>query len=774
MEVENHQHRENDNVDGDALTNEAHNTLRVYFSKSPCFDTSLDPEMEYSQSEVAKSASDAIDALLLLEEFPALATKRFFGRDAPHPRFGNAALYPLAFFVMNNFDSKILNRVLRVYPEVLNQRFLMYSSLLEFACSDFPKINHKTLKWLASQVNQTFDAAKPILRFFTDKRLENLSLKGSSCDEEILEILLSKSPKFTANDDDAVIELLKTVIAADLDHKIVLQLLEQIPMGSRVLDLKQDLLFSALQCEHETFEWLTGSRIDLIFSQMLPNLSELRLDLNCFEDFTSLDDSGMEIEPEWARASKLLLANSSNLQKLSLSIPTDIAWTNPRATSMMKSLIQKHISSTALHLRLYNECNGDCWWMFEDEEEGGEEFYLYGNEKSYGKVSGEIGEKLRTHTVHSQDEFTNNRFLEFLLDVVRTTPNSSSSGKGNSTIEHIELHRLENVHAEHLAKLCVHTKSLQLAYTSVLSQTAYSPSLCKVWKRPCPNMFSCCGSRAMRAISSLPRHQNILTANATFANRFDCGASLVKLHLMGIIPDFVPKKENLLDVTSALVTTLGIETLEVLQFSDTNGTGHRHLELSLFGEAFKKNRNLRRLELDGLNYLCMDQRSVLEWFLEMLEGSVNRVLSFLLIKSGTICHFVNCDAHCLDSSLIDIHPFRYYPLESVAVKIQQMLWLAHFGRWRMTSENTTPKDLVDILLNVTSVSFRELAYTVNPGHPQTGIQAEKDKTGVLYGLLREKPSLWCCSTSMHSQGQASPLRGGKKRKFAAPEGPACT
>ncbi|CAB9520332.1 expressed unknown protein [Seminavis robusta] len=743
MEVNYHQHIEDDYV---GLTNEKpHDTIQAYFSKSPCFDISIATQMEYSQSEVAKSASDAIDALLLLEDFTSLAAKRFSCRIIPSPRIGSAllALYPLAFFVMNNFDSKILNRVLRLYPEAINQSFgfVKWSSLLEFACSDFPNIDHQTLKWLASQVNQNFDTAKAILSFFTDNRLENLSINGPSCDEEILQIMLSKSPNFMANDDDAVKELLKTVIAAELDTKIVLQLLEKIPMGSRVLDLKHDLLCCVFQCEDMTVEWLTGSRIDLIFSQMLPRVAELRLDLNCFEDFMWLDNSAMKIEPEWTRAIKLLLANSSNLQKLSLSIPTDVAWTNPRAIVMLKYLIQMHLSSTELHLRLYNECNGGCWWMFEDGDEGGEEFYLYGNENSYGKVSGEIGEKLRTHTVHSTDEFTNNRFLEFLLDVVRTAPNSASSGKGNSTIEHIELDRLENVHAEHLAKLCVHTKSLQLDYTSVISQTAYSPSLCKVWKRPCPNTFSCCGSPAMRAISSLPRHQSILTT-----------------------------KESLFDATSALVTTLGIDTLEVLQFSDIGHT----LDLSLFGEAFKKNRNLQKLELIGLNYLCKDQRSVLEWFLEMLEGSVNRVLAFLSIKNGSSYHFINCDAPVLAKCLLangtlPIGGFPFY-LEPTAEKIQLLLWLAHFGRWRMTSENTTSHDLVDILLNVMSVSFKELASAVNPWHPKDAQQPEKDKTGVLYGLLREKPSLWCCSTSI-SQRQASPR--GEKRKYSAPEGPAC-
>ncbi|CAB9513987.1 expressed unknown protein [Seminavis robusta] len=786
MEMENHQHSENDNVDCDPLTNnepQAHDILEEYFTESPCFDTirNIDTKVEYSHSLVAKSASDAIAALLLLEEFPALAAKHFTGRDffdfRPHRIGCRTPLYPLAFFVINNFYSKILNRVLRLYPEAINQSFEEWSSLLEYACSDFPNINHQTLNWLASHVNQNFNTARPFLSFFTHNRLENLSLNGPSHDEEILQILLSKSPNFTADDNDAVQELLKIVIAADLDNEIVLQLLEQIPMGSRVLDLEQDLLCSVFQREDETIEWLTGSRIDLIFSQMLPKLSELRLDLNCFEDFMWLDKSGMKTEPEWTRAIKLLLANSSSLQKLSLSIPTDIAWTNPFATTMMKYLIQQHISSTELHLRLYNQCNGGCWWMFEDEDEGVGQFYLYGNEHSYGKVNGEIEEKLRSNTVQSTDEFTNNRFLEFLLNVVQTTPNSTSRGKGKSTIEEIKLQHLENVHAEYLAKLCVHTKSLQLDYTSVISQTAYSPSLCKLWKRPYPNIFSCCGSQAMRAMSSLPCHQNIWTTNATFAHRFDCGASLVKLCLKGIMPDFAPeKKESWLDATSALVTTLGIDTLEVLQFS---GIEHQRLELALFGAAVKKNRNLHRLELDGLNYVCTDQRSVLEWFLEMLEGSVNRVLSFLLIGSPSRYHFINFDADGLASSLLSHGAWavcgRYASfLKPVAVKIQHLLWLAHFGRQRMTNENTTVNDLVEILLKVMSVSSRQLAFAVNPGHPKTTLQPEKDKTGVLYGLLREKPSLWCCSTSKHSHGQASSLRGGKKRKFAAPEGPACT
>ena len=70
---------ENDSADLLALTNgeaQALDTLTKYFKESPCFDIRSDIEMEYSQSEVAKSASDAIDALLLLEEFPLLSSSQ--------------------------------------------------------------------------------------------------------------------------------------------------------------------------------------------------------------------------------------------------------------------------------------------------------------------------------------------------------------------------------------------------------------------------------------------------------------------------------------------------------------------------------------------------------------------------------------------------------------------------------------------------------------------------------------------------------------------------
>eukprot|EP00797_Seminavis_robusta_P010159 Sro1748_g295130.2 (366) ;mRNA; r:10157-11254 len=361
---------------------------------------------------------------------------------------------------------------------------------------------------------------------------------------------------------------------------------------------------------------------------------------------------------------------------------------------------------------------------------------------------------LRAKAIDHPMEFVNNQCIKLLLDSFRTGQGTTNK---RSMVEEIVLHDLYNVHLEYLAKLGTHTKSLKLAPTTVKSLTANSHSLCKVWKQPCPNPRSCCGSQGLKDLALLRCYnQSIVVKMATFVTKPLHGQRLVKLRLEGQKSLIRPRKGELrYDVTEDLVSTLGCVTLEQLQFS--SAVGHK-LQLPLFAAAVKMCRHLKRLELVGLDFRRCDQRSVVEWFLEMIEGSVNKVLEFLLLESEQRYHFINRDAE----SLFTGAPYSDYIGGEYKVKIQYLLWLARFGWRKMSSDDTKAQELIEVLWNVNSVSFSDLATQVDPRYPRSEQQAEKDKNGVLYGLLREKPSLWC-SPSVHTQ--PSPIRGGNKRKF---------
>ena len=182
-----------------------------------------------------------------------------------------------------------------------------------------------------------------------------------------------------------------------------------------------------------------------------------------------------------------------------------------------------------------------------------------------------------------------------------------------------------------------------------------------------------------------------------------------------------------MDITPVLISLLELNTIERLQFLSRV---QQKIQLSSFCEAVGKSQ-LERLELDKIDYLSSDGRSVLEWLLDMVEGSPAKMLSFLTATGEHSDHFVNVDR---GNGVWPVWRRSQNTQKGQALrfKIQFLLWRNQFGRAKLGNANANVGTVVKLLLEVKSADTEALK--TNATHTLGHQMGELD-TSLLYCLF---------------------------------------
>jgi len=649
------------------------------------------------ESQATAFASSAVEIVGLLEDFPSLASEKFeICYYCDGEVYKTPPVNPLVAFARKNFDSAVLDKIYSCHPDAHDR--LMKKSFHNVWANDF---SWTTLQWIAQHIRSEADAAECIFNIIPREYVDELGHPGF---EKTLEILLSKSPKIS-REDERCVKLLQNLIAIGINSGTLKRIVKLIPVEGRVLDVSCDF---GDDIGFEDFWEFDDSETGQI-ADVMPDLSALTVDYRCLPD--DLVDGIID-----------RIAACPNLQSLTVKIPSELHVIQPQSFATVLSLFHQRPKMTRLTLIV--DGSGDSLDIAEEELESS------------------LGIDYQAMTSVADPMLSiNNICLRLIIEALRSRPSTQKSQL--SGLQQIELECMKQ--DESMWYLFRAVPSVILRHIEVgLSQTGH---LCKIWNRKCPLDQ---GNSALQVAFRTCRHlYDKRIERAALSIDFRQPPKLVELYIRGC------GKNPGADITRALIGLVGIGTLRHLRF--TNSASHI-VHLAEFCEALKRDYQLKCLELDGVDFRRQDNRSVSEWFLEALESSPAKQLSALFLRSEDTYHFVSQGERnlvCPDSARTS------YQCTPQVQRIQYLLWLNKFGRESLSNGKASMKEWADKLAIVCALSRKDLSH--DGCHcllVSSDTQEEEKRLSILYGLLHASPSSWCLT----SKRLCSPEKG-IKRKF---------
>ena len=618
---------------------------------------------------------------------------------------------PLFFFIWNEFDPVVLDRVLSVYPDALSDKSSLYYAKLYGIAEDGGRLlAHDTLLWLSSRVDASFDTAEALLTYF--KMTEDEMAYDILPEEfnQVALVLLSKSPRFSPSNKESC-RLLDRLLAwkvGDARPELWKTMLSKLPKECRVLNMTEHLCHDFSE-DGRVEPWsLDEANLQLVKGS-LSEITELKFELACIDD----DDYLVQFLQT--------MAFCTTLSKLTLEIGTNVGSVRnsmPLLNAITGLLEQLH-PSTLLNIVLYEPSNREPWH---------DDSWWDGFEKEMGRE------------IDLNYDLVNDKSIDRLLGAL------AKASCPSPRLTNISVY-LGVIACEKLAQLSQFSSSLNLSLEQPFP--VYSDRLCKLWNIKCPNSKACqlLSDKAFRSLYSTANVHGLRIGDASIISAACQAPKLVQLRLgdsIWIGPGA--------DITKALVALLKLGTLERLQVESS-----KKIQLSSFCESVKQS-NVERLELAGMDFCVEDGRSVSEWFLEMVGKSIHKQLTFLSLSSHRGYHFINDGAGALYRSLYGNKQFLDSPEVS---KIQYLLWLNKFGRGKLGRCDANVRVLVECLEQAISVNMRILMRDTNRWCGLLNDSGGKAKTSILCDLLRESPHLWASSAG--SKTTASPSRGQKRK-----------
>jgi len=179
------------NDNSDRLENARARISELFQSIDLWRDTCACSDHKADELQVVAFASSAVEIVGLLEDSPSLASESFcFFGCCDGEVYKTPPVNPLVAFARKNFDPAVLDKIYSCHPDAHDS--LMKKSFHNVWVNSF---SWTTLQWIAQHIRSETDAAECIFNIFSGY----VELGDPGC-KKILDILVSKSPKFSGED----------------------------------------------------------------------------------------------------------------------------------------------------------------------------------------------------------------------------------------------------------------------------------------------------------------------------------------------------------------------------------------------------------------------------------------------------------------------------------------------------------------------------------------------------------------------------------------------